>query len=136
MIGTRLAPALVAVLALAACGRDTPAPPTTASTAEAPTTAAPERPVVSATATSTVHLAPPVAPPPAPAPPSAPPPGSTSAPADAAATAPRKESAMIGVGDPFPPVRVKDQHGRDRSIADFAGRRVVIWWFPKADTPG
>jgi peroxiredoxin Q/BCP len=43
---------------------------------------------------------------------------------------------MIGVGDSFPPVRVKDQHGRDRSIADFAGRRVVIWWFPKADTPG
>ena len=43
---------------------------------------------------------------------------------------------MAKVGDPAPAIRVKDQNGRERTLADWRGKRVVLWWFPKADTPG
>jgi peroxiredoxin Q/BCP len=43
---------------------------------------------------------------------------------------------MAKVGDPVPTVRVRDQLGRERSLSEFRGRRVVLWWFPKAATPG
>ncbi len=43
---------------------------------------------------------------------------------------------MAKVGDPVPTGRVRDQHGRERGLDEFRGKRVVIWWFPKADTPG
>jgi peroxiredoxin len=29
-----------------------------------------------------------------------------------------------------------DHMGNERSLADFAGKRVVLWFYPKADTPG
>ena len=29
-----------------------------------------------------------------------------------------------------------DHTGNERSLADFAGKRVVLWFYPKADTPG
>ena len=47
-----------------------------------------------------------------------------------------KERAMAKVGDAVPSIRVRDQNGRDRSLDEFRGKRVVLWWFPKADTPG
>jgi peroxiredoxin Q/BCP len=43
---------------------------------------------------------------------------------------------MVKVGDPAPAFRVKDQNGKERTLDEFKGRRVVIWFFPKADTPG
>jgi peroxiredoxin Q/BCP len=43
---------------------------------------------------------------------------------------------MIEPGDPAPPFTLPDQHGREVSLADFAGRTVVVYFYPKADTPG
>jgi peroxiredoxin Q/BCP len=43
---------------------------------------------------------------------------------------------MIEPGDPAPAFTLPDQHGREVSLADFAGRTVVLYFYPKADTPG
>ncbi len=43
---------------------------------------------------------------------------------------------MLAVGSKAPAFRVKDHHGRDVALSDFAGQRVVLWFYPKADTPG
>ncbi len=43
---------------------------------------------------------------------------------------------MLAVGIEAPSFKVKDHLGRDVSLSDFAGKRVVLWFFPKADTPG
>ena len=43
---------------------------------------------------------------------------------------------MLAVGSKAPEFNVRDHNGRDVRLSDFAGRRVVMWFFPKADTPG
>jgi thioredoxin-dependent peroxiredoxin len=43
---------------------------------------------------------------------------------------------MLNVGDKAPDFEAKDQSGRVVRLRDFAGRRVVLWFYPKADTPG
>jgi peroxiredoxin Q/BCP len=43
---------------------------------------------------------------------------------------------MLAIGAPAPDFNVKDHHGHDVRLADFKGRRVVLWFYPKADTPG
>ncbi len=43
---------------------------------------------------------------------------------------------MLDVGQPAPDFRVKDHTGRERTLAEFRGKRVVLWFYPKADTPG
>ena len=43
---------------------------------------------------------------------------------------------MLAVGAKAPVFKVKDHRGREVSLQDFAGRKVVMWFFPKADTPG
>jgi len=47
-----------------------------------------------------------------------------------------RRPVMLPVGSKAPEFRVKDHDGRDVSLADFAGRSVVLWFYPKADTPG
>ena len=39
-------------------------------------------------------------------------------------------------GDPAPPFSLPDQTGRTVSLADFAGRSLLVYFYPKADTPG
>jgi peroxiredoxin Q/BCP len=43
---------------------------------------------------------------------------------------------MLNVGDQAPAFRVQDQDGETISLGQFAGKRVVLWFYPKADTPG
>jgi peroxiredoxin Q/BCP len=43
---------------------------------------------------------------------------------------------MIGVGDPAPAFDLADQDGDRVRLADFRGRKVVLYFYPKADTPG
>lgn len=43
---------------------------------------------------------------------------------------------MLSIGDPAPEFSLLDQDGAVRSSADFAGRRVLLYFYPKADTPG
>jgi len=43
---------------------------------------------------------------------------------------------MLQVGSQAPDFTVKDHRGQDVSLGDFKGKTVVLWFFPKADTPG
>lgn len=43
---------------------------------------------------------------------------------------------MLKPADPAPDFEVKDQDGKTVRLKDFQGRRVVLWFYPKADTPG
>ncbi len=43
---------------------------------------------------------------------------------------------MVAVGGVAPAFRVKDHSGREVALSDFGGRRVILWFYPKADTPG
>lgn len=39
-------------------------------------------------------------------------------------------------GDPAPTFTLSDQAGNAVSAADFAGRKLLVYFYPKADTPG
>ena len=43
---------------------------------------------------------------------------------------------MLAVGDPAPPFDVLDHTGARRRLSDYRGKNVVLWFYPKADTPG
>ena len=43
---------------------------------------------------------------------------------------------MLKVGDPAPEFEATDHLGRRVKLSDFRGKKVVLWFFPKADTPG
>jgi peroxiredoxin Q/BCP len=43
---------------------------------------------------------------------------------------------MLKVGDNAPAFTAKDQDGKAVSLKDFNGKRVVLWFYPKDDTPG
>jgi len=43
---------------------------------------------------------------------------------------------VIDVGQDAPAFTLPDQDGAPVSLADFAGRTVVLYFYPKADTPG
>jgi peroxiredoxin Q/BCP len=43
---------------------------------------------------------------------------------------------MLEPGDTPPPFTLRDSEGRDVSLAGFAGRHVVLYFYPKDDTPG
>lgn len=43
---------------------------------------------------------------------------------------------MLDVGDDAPDFTPPDQHGETVSLADFRGRRLVLYFYPRADTPG
>jgi peroxiredoxin len=45
-------------------------------------------------------------------------------------------AAMLKPGDPAPEFEASDHLGRPVRLADFRGRNLVLWFFPKADTPG
>jgi thioredoxin-dependent peroxiredoxin len=43
---------------------------------------------------------------------------------------------MIGVGERAPGFELSDQDGNPVRLGDFAGPKVVLYFYPKADTPG
>ena len=43
---------------------------------------------------------------------------------------------MIDVGEQAPDFTLPDQAGRPVALGDLRGRRVVLYFYPKADTPG
>ena len=44
--------------------------------------------------------------------------------------------AKLVPGDPAPDFQLQDQQGNPVRLADLAGRKVLIYFYPKADTPG
>jgi peroxiredoxin Q/BCP len=43
---------------------------------------------------------------------------------------------MISTGDSAPDFTLTDESGRSVSLSGLAGNWVVLYWYPKADTPG
>lgn len=43
---------------------------------------------------------------------------------------------MVTVGEKAPAFRLQDQDGKPVSLAQFAGRWVVLYFYPRDDTPG
>jgi len=43
---------------------------------------------------------------------------------------------MLSIGDPLPAFTLLDQTGTPRDSASFAGHRVLVYFYPRADTPG
>jgi peroxiredoxin Q/BCP len=44
--------------------------------------------------------------------------------------------SQLTAGSPAPDFTLTDQHGTDVALGDFAGRKVLVFFYPKADTPG
>ena len=44
--------------------------------------------------------------------------------------------ARLGPGDKAPNFQLADQSGRTVSLSDFRGRRLLLFFYPKANTPG
>ncbi|HEV7526924.1 MAG TPA: thioredoxin-dependent thiol peroxidase [Acidimicrobiia bacterium] len=42
----------------------------------------------------------------------------------------------LAVGDKAPAFTLKDQNGKSVKLSDGKGKRVVVYFYPKADTPG
>jgi peroxiredoxin Q/BCP len=44
--------------------------------------------------------------------------------------------SMLKIGDPAPDFSVSAHDGTTVRLSDYRGRKVVLWFYPKADTPG
>jgi thioredoxin-dependent peroxiredoxin len=44
--------------------------------------------------------------------------------------------AQLKPGDKAPAFRLSDQSGNDVKLSDLKGRKVLVYFYPKADTPG
>lgn len=44
--------------------------------------------------------------------------------------------SLLNVGDAAPEFNLQNQNGRNISSTDFLGRQIVIWFYPRASTPG
>ena len=42
----------------------------------------------------------------------------------------------LEVGQKAPQFALPDEEGKEVKLSDFAGKRVVVFFYPKADTPG
>lgn len=43
---------------------------------------------------------------------------------------------MLEVGIKAPPFTLKDKDGKDVSLSDFLGKKVILYFYPKDNTPG
>ena len=43
---------------------------------------------------------------------------------------------MLKVGDQAPDFSLPNQDDNNISLSDYKGKQLVIWFFPKASTPG
>jgi thioredoxin-dependent peroxiredoxin len=42
----------------------------------------------------------------------------------------------LEAGDPAPSFRLLDQHGSEVGLEDYRGRKLLVYFYPEADTPG
>jgi peroxiredoxin Q/BCP len=47
-----------------------------------------------------------------------------------------EEERMLNPGDTAPDFTGKDHLGNPVKLSDFKGKTLVLWFYPKADTPG
>ena len=43
---------------------------------------------------------------------------------------------MLTLNSVAPDFELPDEHGRNVRLQDLRGRWVLLWWYPKAATPG
>jgi peroxiredoxin Q/BCP len=43
---------------------------------------------------------------------------------------------LLSVGDAAPAFSVLTHQGQELTLASLAGKKVLLWFYPKADTPG
>ena len=43
---------------------------------------------------------------------------------------------MLDVNDKAPDIKLEDENGKEVSLRDFKGKTVVLYFYPRADTPG
>ena len=43
---------------------------------------------------------------------------------------------LLNAGDMAPDFEAPNQNGELVSLSQFRGKHLVLWWYPKADTPG
>lgn len=43
---------------------------------------------------------------------------------------------MLATGSKAPEFEVEDHEGNTVRLSDYRGKNVVLWFYPKADTPG
>ncbi len=43
---------------------------------------------------------------------------------------------LLAPGDKAPAISLLDQHGDKRTLKEFAGQKILVFFYPKADTPG
>jgi len=48
----------------------------------------------------------------------------------------RNGEALMVINDKAPDFSLPDENGKHVSLKDFRGKSVVLFFFPKADTPG
>ena len=48
----------------------------------------------------------------------------------------RKGNIMLKEGTKAPAFTLDDQDGNSVSLNDFEGQKVLLWFYPKASTPG
>jgi peroxiredoxin Q/BCP len=44
--------------------------------------------------------------------------------------------SLLKVGDKAPDILSKDQNGNDLKLSDYKGKKVILFFYPKANTPG
>jgi thioredoxin-dependent peroxiredoxin len=47
-----------------------------------------------------------------------------------------KSARELTEGDRAPGIRLEDDHGKPFDLAELKGQNVVLYFYPKADTPG
>ena len=48
----------------------------------------------------------------------------------------RANMSVIDVGNEAPAFELANQDGNIVSLSSYAGKYVLLWWYPRADTPG
>ena len=43
---------------------------------------------------------------------------------------------LLNIGDKAPYFSLSDSNGKIVSLSDFKNKKIVLWFFPKASTPG
>lgn len=46
------------------------------------------------------------------------------------------DAATLQIGDPAPAFTLSDQEGNQVSLSDFQGKKVIVYFYPAASTPG
>jgi thioredoxin-dependent peroxiredoxin len=46
------------------------------------------------------------------------------------------DTAMLDVNDKAPDIKLEDENGKEVSLKDFKGKTVILYFYPRADTPG